>query len=104
MSGTAVLLEFLRSLFSRDSTPVESSDEEEEVPDPKLEKTEEELRKISTGMGKVFLAELAVEKERKKSLKSKFVDPRSAARTPAAKKEPHFRLRYDSPINASPSR
>ena len=91
--------------FHRESTPVESSeDEEEEVPDPKMEKTEEELRKISTGMGKVFLAELAVEKERKKSLKSRFVYPRSAARTPAAKKEPHFRLRYDSPINASPSR
>jgi len=31
-------------------------------------------------------------------------DPRSAARTPAARKEPHFRLRYDSPIFASPSR
>lgn len=72
--------------------------------DQKMEMTENELKKISNGMGKVFLQELAVEKERKKQAKHRMLDPRSAARTPAAKKEPHFRLRYDSPINASPSR
>ena len=32
------------------------------------------------------------------------LDPRSAARTPAANREPHYRLRYESPVNASPSR
>ena len=93
---------------SRDSTPVESSDEDENGEEPvdvKLEKSEVELKKISTsGMGQVFLAELAVEKERRKNSKSKLLDPRSAARTPTARKEPHFRLRYESPINASPSR
>lgn len=91
---------------SKESTPVISSDEEdeEEFHDEKLEKNEAELKKIESGMGKVFLTELAVEKERRKNLKHKLVDPRSAARTPAAKKEPHYRLRYESPINASPSR
>eukprot|EP00095_Tigriopus_kingsejongensis_P003692 snap_masked-scaffold11_size778918-processed-gene-6.28 protein:Tk03692 transcript:snap_masked-scaffold11_size778918-processed-gene-6.28-mRNA-1 annotation:"ablim " len=91
---------------SRESTPVMSSDEEEaeEFHDEKLEKSAAELMKIESGMGKVFLTELAVEKERRKNLKHKYIDPRSAARTPAANKEPHFRLRYESPINASPSR
>ena len=97
-----------RSGSSGESTPVESSaDEDEEEPaDEKLDKTETELRKISTqgGMGKVFLQEIAVEREKKKQLRHRMLDPRSAARTPTAKKEPHFRLRYESPINASPSR
>ena len=33
-----------------------------------------------------------------------FIDPRSYARTPSASREPQNRLRYDSPVNASPSR
>eukprot|EP00096_Caligus_rogercresseyi_P010454 TRINITY_DN3816_c0_g1_i1.p1 TRINITY_DN3816_c0_g1~~TRINITY_DN3816_c0_g1_i1.p1 ORF type:complete len:393 (+),score=137.18 TRINITY_DN3816_c0_g1_i1:58-1236(+) len=79
--------------------PVES--EEEDVPDPRLELSEKELKKISSGMGQIFLTEIAMEKERRKG---KTIDPRSAARSPAANKEPLFRLRYESPINASPSR
>jgi hypothetical protein len=71
-----------------------SSDHEEEVPDPKLDQTENELKKISTGMANVFLAELAVERQRRKSAKSsRHIDPRSAARCPAANREPHFKLR-----------
>lgn len=96
-----------RRTSSGETTPVESSsdDEEEEVVDEKLDKRENELKKISNGMGKVFLEEIAAEREFKKHAKSfKFLDPRSAARTPGARKEPHFRLRYDSPLNASPSR
>ena len=73
---------------------VESSSEHEEEPDLKLEQTENTLKKISTGMASVFLQDLAVEKQRKKSAQ-KFVDPRSAARTPAANREPQFRLRYE---------
>ena len=38
------------------------------------------------------------------SCRRKMLDPRSAARTPAANREPHYRLRYESPVNASPSR
>ena len=71
---------------------VDSSSEHEEEPDPKLEQTEKTLKKISTGMASVFLQDLAAEKQRKKSA-LKFVDPRSAARTPAANREPQFRLR-----------
>ena len=39
-----------------------------------------------------------------KIFRHKMLDPRSAARTPAANREPHYRLRFDSPVNASPSR
>ena len=81
-----------------DDEPVEtvhvSSSEEEEVADPKLDQTETELKKISTGMANVFLQDLAVERLRRKTARStKFIDPRSAARTPAANREPAFRLR-----------
>ncbi len=96
-----------RTDSSVNTTPVESSSEsdgEDEPVDEKLDRTENELKKISNGMGKVFLQELSVERERRKQLRHRMLDPRSAARTPTAKKEPHFRLRYESPINASPSR
>ena len=73
---------------------VQSSSEEEDVPDPKLDQTENELKKISTGMASVFLVDLEKERIRRKSAKStKFIDPRSAARTPAANRCPPFRLR-----------
>jgi actin-binding LIM protein len=100
----------MKSSSSEDENEVEevqqdTSEEEEEVPDPKLDQTENELKKISTGMASVFLVDLEKERIRRKSEKStKFIDPRSAARTPAANRCPPFRLRYDSPVNASPSR
>lgn len=52
-------------------TPVEESDDEneEEVVDEKLDRNEAELRKISTGMCQVFLTEIAVERERRRSAK-----------------------------------
>lgn len=86
-------------------TPViESSDDEKEFVDEKLDKTESVLKKISTGMGQVFLTEIAIEREKRKMSRKRMLDPRSAARTPAANREPHYRLRFDSPVNASPSR
>ena len=75
-----------------------------EIIDTELDKKETELRKISTGMGKVFLSEIAVERERRKSAKNRPIDPRSAARAPAANRMPHYKLRYDDPRYASPSR
>jgi len=100
----------MRSGGSYESTPVISSDEEGEdevdTVDGKLQRTEEVLQKMAAQgmMAKVFLQDIEVEKQKRKAAKHKRLDPRSAARTPAAKKEPHFRLRYDNPVNASPSR
>ena len=75
-----------------------------EIIDTELDKKETALGKISTGMGKVFLSEIAVERERRKSMKNRPIDPRSAARAPAANRMPHYKLRYDDPRYASPSR
>ncbi|XP_023321737.1 uncharacterized protein LOC111696374 [Eurytemora carolleeae] len=76
---------------------------DEENMNPKLKKTEEELSKISSGIGKVFL-ETIRQTERIKGSKLLNIDPRSAARTPGANREPRYKLRYNSPAWASPSR
>ncbi|KAI5715983.1 hypothetical protein M8J77_025597 [Diaphorina citri] len=90
-----------------------SDDEEDEVdhvetndkgePLHKLKKEEEELSKIASGIGKVFLRNVR-EREKMQKWKQSHMDPRNASRTPSATKEPMYRLRYQSPVNASPSR
>ncbi|XP_073969483.1 actin binding LIM protein Uncoordinated 115a isoform X4 [Rhodnius prolixus] len=69
--------------------------------DSKLKKEEAELSKLSSGMGKVFLASV---KERERIMRQRQLDPRNASRSPSASSQPSLRLRYQSPINASPSR
>ena len=92
------------------SEPMKKEDEVDDVQkngheDDKLKKEEIELRKISTGssLGKVFL-DTVKQREKINAERRAFIDPRSYARTPSATREPHNRLRYDSPVNASPSR
>lgn len=63
------------------------------------QKEEEELRKISTGIGKVFLQNVR-EREKLRQWKLAHLDPRNASRTPSAAREPAYRLRYESPVNA----
>ena len=56
---------------SEDNEPVEvveSSESEHELNDPKLDLTEAELKKISNGIASVFLADLAVERQKRKNL------------------------------------
>ena len=87
-----------------DSAGVEIPQEVDEI-DAKLRTQEETLRKISNGssMGRVFL-DTVKQREKINAQRRAFIDPRSYARTPSATREPQFRLRYDSPVNASPSR
>lgn len=99
-----------RKRWSDSYKGVPDSDEEEvdsktwkEVEDARLKREEEELSKIATGIGKVFLKEVK-EREKLKKIKMANLDPRNASRTPSANKEPTYRLRYESPIGASPSR
>lgn len=54
-------------------------------------------------MGGVFLKDLK-ESAKKEKLRQLNVDPRNASRTPSAKQEPIYKLRYESSIGASPSR
>ncbi|CAB0008647.1 unnamed protein product [Nesidiocoris tenuis] len=69
--------------------------------DAKLKKEEAELSKLSSGMSRVFLASV---KERERIMRQRQLDPRNASRSPSASSQPSLRLRYQSPINASPSR
>ena len=61
------------------------------------------MSKIPSGIGKVFLDTIR-KSENIRGARESGIDPRSAARTPAANKMPKYRLRYDSPAWASPSR
>jgi len=94
------------SVGSNKEEDLEEEEKKEEV-DPaveeKLRRHEEELMKISNGIGKVFLDTIK-KTERIRSARLTNIDPRSAARTPAANRMPKYRLRYDSPAWASPSR
>ena len=68
-----------------------------------LRRHEETLTKLPSGIGRVFLDTIRQTESIRRS-KVGQVDPRSAARSPAANKVPKYRLRYDSPAWASPSR
>ncbi|XP_052745075.1 actin-binding LIM protein 3 isoform X2 [Bicyclus anynana] len=70
--------------------------------DPKLRREEQELSKIETGIAQVFLKEVK-EREKLQQWKKQNLDPRNASRTPSASREAG-RLRYSSPVGASPSR
>lgn len=61
------------------------------------------MKKINTGMSAVILKDLK-EHAKYRKWKQHHIDPRNASRTPSASKEPMYRLRYESPIGASPSR
>lgn len=52
---------------------------EKEIEDSRLKKEEEELSKIATGIGKVFLKEVK-EREKLKKIKAANLDPRNASR------------------------
>ncbi|XP_045780584.1 actin-binding LIM protein 2 isoform X4 [Maniola jurtina] len=71
--------------------------------DPKLRREEQELSKIETGIAQVFLKEVK-EREKLQQWKKQNLDPRNASRTPSASREAGIRLRYSSPVGASPSR
>lgn len=64
-----------------------------------LQKEEQELSKIASGIGKVFLQNVK-EREKLQKWKQSHIDPRNASRCPSASKEPTYRLRYQSPVNA----
>ncbi|XP_071572038.1 actin-binding LIM protein 3 isoform X5 [Temnothorax nylanderi] len=90
---------------------VPASDDEDEVDnktyikeaEQKLKKEQDELSKIDTGIAKVFLHDREKDRENLRH-RAANVDPRNASRTPSAAREPTYRLRYESPVGASPSR
>uniref|UniRef100_A0A5S6QN20 Actin-binding LIM protein 1 n=1 Tax=Trichuris muris TaxID=70415 RepID=A0A5S6QN20_TRIMR len=93
--------------FKRRLSSNERLDEEEAMDsqnESRILKAEHELNRIKdeSSLARVFVQEL--ENDLKKSKVPLHVDPRSSSRTPSANRMPHLKCRYDSPINASPSR
>lgn len=86
---------------SRENDEIDDANglEKESVEGEKLKREEEELSKIASGIGKVFLKTLK-EREKLMAWKKEHLDPRNASRTPSAKVEPPTRLRYDNPVHA----
>ncbi|XP_055624700.1 actin-binding LIM protein 2 isoform X4 [Toxorhynchites rutilus septentrionalis] len=81
-----------------------NKEDKENETERRLRREEEELSKLkSSGMGKVILKDLQ-EHKKYETWKRENLDPRNASRTPSASKEPSYRLRYESPVGASPSR
>ena len=81
-----------------DLEEIEETENENQV-DPKLKKEDEELSKIATGIGRVFLKTVK-EREKVMAYRKANLDPRKSSRTPSAKTEIPARLRYDNPVNA----
>uniref|UniRef100_A0A914VGH2 Actin-binding LIM protein 1 n=1 Tax=Plectus sambesii TaxID=2011161 RepID=A0A914VGH2_9BILA len=91
------------------SSSVENDEDEEQdavdlADGEKLKKEVEELDKFQkdSSIAHVFMHNL--EERQKKTKLPLHWDPRNASRTPSAKKMPHLKCRYETPINASPSR
>jgi hypothetical protein len=92
-----------------DPTLIEDDDEDDLDDDDRqrrarylheLRREQQELKKISTGLGQLLLSEV---KQREVQVRTHRVDPRNASRTPSAKVELPMRLRYDNPVNACKS-
>ncbi|KRX25995.1 Actin-binding LIM protein 1 [Trichinella nelsoni] len=93
--------EFKRRLSSTEGLDEDETDGQDMS---KILKAEQQLNRFKdeSSMARAFVHEF--ENQMKKSKVPLHIDPRSASRTPDAKKMPHLRCRYESPINASPSR
>jgi len=93
------------------TSSVENDEEDEEdfgdvhrIDDRKVKKTLEELEKYDKDSSIAHVIKQNLEESQKKQRLPLHWDPRNASRTPSAKKMPHLKFRYDTPINASPSR
>ncbi|XP_054726776.1 actin-binding LIM protein 2 isoform X8 [Anastrepha obliqua] len=99
-----------RRRYSDTYRGVATSDDDDEVDnrkngdaDTRLHREAEELEKLNSGIGSVIAKDLK-EHAKYRKWKQQNLDPRNASRTPSAAKEPILKLRYESPIGASPSR
>jgi actin-binding LIM protein len=93
------------------SSSIENDDEEDYYDDAADKRREEKVKKNVEALGQLdkdssiaHVIKQNLEESHKKQRLPLHWDPRNASRTPSAKKMPHLRFRYDTPINASPSR
>uniref|UniRef100_A0A0N5CWT8 Actin-binding lim zn-finger protein limatin involved in axon guidance n=1 Tax=Thelazia callipaeda TaxID=103827 RepID=A0A0N5CWT8_THECL len=79
-------------------------DESDRMDEEKLRRAVEQLDIYDKDSSIAYVIKQNLEESHKKQRLPLHWDPRNASRTPSAKKMPHLRFRYDTPVNASPSR
>ncbi|VDD94028.1 unnamed protein product [Enterobius vermicularis] len=79
-------------------------DEADKIDEEKLKRAVEQLDPYDKESSIAHAIKQNLEEAHKKQRLPLHWDPRNASRTPSAKKMPHLRFRYETPINASPSR
>ncbi|GMR60509.1 hypothetical protein PMAYCL1PPCAC_30704, partial [Pristionchus mayeri] len=101
-------VEELKRRLSSSSIENDVSDDEfsdsEKYDEEKMKKTVQMLEKLEVNSSIAAVMKQNIEESGKKQRLPLHWDPRNASRTPSAKKMPHLQFRYDTPINASPSR
>jgi actin-binding LIM protein len=90
-----------RKFYSSKEDDIDEIEENnnENFSNPQLKREEQELSKISTGIGRVFLKTVK-EREKVMAYRKINLDPRKSSRTPSAKVEMASKLRYDNPTHA----
>ncbi|CAD5221410.1 unnamed protein product [Bursaphelenchus xylophilus] len=92
------------------SSSVENDDDEDDYGDQtkvdvnKIEKNVKALENLDRDSSIAHVIKQNIEESKNKQRLPLHWDPRNAARTPSGRKMPHLRFRYDTPVNASPSR
>uniref|UniRef100_A0A7E4VR20 Actin-binding LIM protein 1 n=1 Tax=Panagrellus redivivus TaxID=6233 RepID=A0A7E4VR20_PANRE len=102
-------VEELKRRLSTSSIENDSEDDDDygdhnKVDEEKIKKNVEHLGKYDKDSSIAHVIKQNIEESHKKQRLPLHWDPRNASRTPSAKKMPHLKFRYDTPINASPSR
>lgn len=92
------------SSVENDEDDEDDYDESARIDEEKLKRAVEQLDTYDKDSSIAHVIKQNLEDAHKKQRLPLHWDPRNASRTPSAKKMPHLRFRYDTPVNASPSR
>uniref|UniRef100_A0A183UHX5 Actin-binding lim zn-finger protein limatin involved in axon guidance n=1 Tax=Toxocara canis TaxID=6265 RepID=A0A183UHX5_TOXCA len=92
------------SSVENDDDDEDDYDEADKLDEEKLKRAVEQLDTYDKDSSIAHVIKQNLEEAHKKQRLPLHWDPRNASRTPSAKKMSHLRFRYDTPINASPSR
>lgn len=98
-------IEEMKRRLSSSSVENDSSDEEDygdqaKVDEDKIKRNVQALNKFDKEFSIAHILKQNIEDSKNKQRLPLHWDPRNASRTPSAKKMPHLRFRYDTPINA----
>jgi actin-binding LIM protein len=88
------------SSVENDSEDEEDFGDQDKVDVEKIKRNVQALDKLDKESSIAHILKQNIEESQNKQRLPLHWDPRNASRTPSAKKMPHLRFRYDTPINA----